>query len=146
MNNDISYEITEINMVRLSTAKFFKVEQSHTRNITDGTEWDPPRVIRGRLESSATSKSLISLCKGVICNFLAQWFLDDSKKIPRAPQSGRSLWNLISTTYRNPSHLVSWNLCLKNWWNLVTKSDFERFPLSQRIIMHFRWIKKLPLD
>ena len=38
MYDDISYEITEINMVRLSTAKFFKVEQSHARNITDGTE------------------------------------------------------------------------------------------------------------
>ena len=130
-------------MVRLSKAKNFKLERSHARNITNGTEWGRSRVIRGRLESSATSKALISLRKGVICNFLVLWFSDDSKKIPRAPQSGRTLWNLIQTTYWNRSHLVSFNLWQKNWWNLVSKRDFERFPLSQRIIINFRWIKKL---
>ena len=130
-------------MVRLSTVKKIKVERSHARNITNGTEWDRHKVIRGRFKSSATSKALNSLRKGIICNFLAQWFSDESKKIPWVPQSGRTLWNLILTTYRSRSHLVSFNLLQKYWWNLVSKRDFERFPLSQRIIINFRWIKKL---
>ena len=130
-------------MMCLSTLKKIKVERSHARNITNGTEWDWHRVIGGRLKSSPTSKALNSLRKSIICNFLAQWFSDESEKIPWAPQSGRTLWNLILATYRNRLHLVSFNLLQKNWWNLVSKRDFERFPLSQRIIINFRWIKKL---
>ena len=58
----------------MSNVKIFKVEQSHARSITSGIKEYMCKVIRGRLKSLAMSKALISLRKGVICNFLAQWF------------------------------------------------------------------------